>query len=241
VEEAIRWFDRYLQSPDKMDIQLPFANRSSAGRCLAQALLKFKAAKPLILALPRGGVPVAFEVALELDADLDLLLVRKLGAPSQPEVGIGAIIDGENPQVVLNHDIVRHLALPEGYIHNEAHRQLREIERRREEYLGDAVPAPIMGRTVIVVDDGVATGGTIRAALQALREKEPARLVLAVPVAPRDALASLSSECDEVVCLATPEPFYAVGAHYSDFTQTNDEEVKRLLLASANREPELSY
>jgi predicted phosphoribosyltransferase/dienelactone hydrolase len=239
VAEAIRWFDRHLR-PNQLDIDLPFADRQAAGRCLAHALLKFKSTDPLVLALPRGGVPVAFEVALELDADLDLLLVRKLGAPGQPELGIGAIIDGENPQVVLNHDIVRHLALPEGYIHNEAHRQLREIERRREEYLGDAIAAPIVGRTVILVDDGIATGGTVRAALQALRGKQPKKLILAVPVAPRDALAALAMECDEVVCLATPEPFYAVGAHYTDFTQTSDEEVKRLLLASANRESELS-
>ena len=241
VAEAIRWFDRYLSRQVETPLRLPFANRSAAGKCLARALAKFKSAKPLVLALPRGGVPVAFEVATELDADLDLLIVRKLGAPGQPELGIGAVIDGGSPQVVLNRDIVRHLALPEGYIHNEAHRQLREIARRREEYLGDAAPMPIEGRTVIVVDDGIATGGTVRAALQALREKKPAKLILAVPVAPRDALASLAGECDEVVCLATPEPFYAVGAHYSDFTQTSDEEVKELLSASANREPELSF
>ena len=236
VAEATRWFDRHLRRVNPLDIHLPFADRTAAGRCLAHALLKFKSTNPLILALPRGGVPVAFEVALELDADLDLLLVRKLGAPGQPELGIGAVIDGENPQVVLNQDIVRHMALPEGYIHNEAHRQLREIERRREEYLGDATPAPIEGRTVIVVDDGIATGGTVRAALQALRKKNPVKLILAVPVAPRDALASLAGECDEVVCLARPEPFYAVGAHYSNFTQTSDEEVKRLLLAGAKPE-----
>lgn len=241
VVEAIRWFDRYLGPRETLELRLPFANRTAAGRCLARALLKFKANKPLVLALPRGGVPVAFEIARELDADLDLLLVRKLGAPGQPELGIGAVIDGDEPEIALNDDIVRHLALPVGYIHNETHRQLREIERRREEYLGGASQMPIEGRTVIVVDDGVATGGTVRAALQALRKKEPAKLVLAVPVAPRSALASLAGDCDEVVCLATPEPFYAVGAHYSDFTQTTDDEVKRLLIASRNRERELSY
>lgn len=241
VAEAIRWFDRHLGSRETLEVRLPFADRATAGRCLAHALLKFKATKPLVLALPRGGVPVAFEIARELDADLDLLIVRKLGAPGQPELGIGAVIDGEVPEVVLNDDIIRHLALPVGHIHNETHRQLREIERRREEYLGGASPKPIEGRTVIVVDDGVATGGTIRTALKALRKKKPARLVLAVPVAPKDILASLAHDCDEVVCLATPEPFYAVGAHYSDFTQTSDDEVKQLLTANSNREPTLAF
>jgi predicted phosphoribosyltransferase len=240
VAEAIGWFDRHLGGKKEREVHLPFANRAAAGRCLAHALGKFKDSRPLVLALPRGGVPVAFEIAGELDADLDLLLVRKLGAPGQPELGIGAVIDGEDPEVVLNDDIVRRLALPVGYIHNETHRQLREIERRREEYLGGAIPKPIEGRTVIVVDDGVATGGTVRAALRALRKKEPKRLILAVPVAPRDVLASLAGDCDEVICLATPEPFYAVGAHYSDFTQTSDKEVKELLIASSNRQPELT-
>jgi putative phosphoribosyl transferase len=179
-------------------------------------------------------------VAIALDADLDLLIVRKLGAPGQPELGIGAIIDGDQPEIILNHDLVRHIELPASYIHNEAHRQLREIERRREAYGGIATPMPVTGRTVIVVDDGVATGSTVRAALRTLRKKEPAKLILAVPVAPSDVQASLAPECDEIICLATPQPFYAVGAHYADFTQTSDEEVKRLLAASANREPELT-
>lgn len=240
VAEAIRWLDRHLAKSDSSKLQLPFANRSQAGKQLASALQQFRDTKPLVLALPRGGVPVAFEVAAGLNADLDLLLVRKLGAPGQPELGIGAVIDGEKPEIVLNYDIVRHLALPAGYIHNEAHRQLREIERRRDEYLGGVSPRPVEGRTIILVDDGIATGGTVRAALQALRKKSPARLVLAVPVAPRDVLNSLASECDEVICLAMPEPFRAVGAHYSDFSQTSDQEVKDLLVSSWNREPELS-
>ena len=216
-------------------IDLPFADRSTAGRRLAGALHKFKSTRPLVLALPRGGVPVAFEIAEGLDADLDLLLVRKLGAPGQPELGIGAVIDGEQPEVVLNDDIVGRMHLPAGYIDGEVHRQLKEIERRRDQYLGGASPLPIEGRLVIVVDDGIATGSTVRAALRAMRKKKPARLVLAVPVAPSDSLASLAAECDEILCLATPEPFFAVGAHYSDFTQTSDDEVKRLLASLRHR------
>lgn len=218
-------------------IRLPFADRSSAGKILARALSRFRSAKPLILALPRGGMPVAFEIARELDADLDLLIVRKLGAPGEPELGIGAIVDGDKPEVVINFDLVRHMALPVGYIEQEAQRQLIEIERRRTEYIGAAAPQPVAGRTVIVVDDGIATGGTVRAACQTLRKRQPARLVLAVPVAPRDVIQSLGQECDELVCLATPEPFYAVGVHYADFSQTTDADVKRLLTASANRNP----
>lgn len=218
-------------------IRLPFADRSSAGKILARVLSRFRADKPLILALPRGGIPVAFEIARELDADLDLLIVRKLGAPGEPEFGIGAIVDGDKPEVVINFDLVRHLGLPVGYIEQEAQRQLIEIERRRKEYMDAGSPQPVAGRTVVVVDDGIATGGTVRAALQTLRKKQPARLVLAVPVAPWDVLQSLGQECDELVCLATPEPFYAVGKHYADFSQTTDAEVKRLLTASANREP----
>jgi predicted phosphoribosyltransferase/dienelactone hydrolase len=228
VTEATRWFTRYLGGHPKSEMRR-FADRRSAGRLLAAQLLKFKSARPLILALPRGGVPVAYEVAELLDADLDLLLVRKLGAPHHPEFGIGAIIDGGKPQILLNRDVVDQLSVPSGYIHNEAHRQLREIERRREQYLSGRMPIPVEGRTVIVVDDGIATGSTVRVALRALRQKNPAKLILAVPVGPPDSVLSMKGECDEVVCLVTPDPFHAVGVHYDDFTQTTDEEVKLLL------------
>ena len=229
VRRAGQWFMQHSTTAGPDTIRLPFPNRREAGRLLARQLTKFRNTHPLILALPRGGVPVAYEVAKALGGDLDLLLVRKLGAPHHPEVGIGAVIDGDEPQVIINQAVSGSIPIPTGYIHNEAHRQLREIERRRATYLEGRTPIAIAGRTVIVVDDGIATGGTVRAALQAVRQKGPARLVLAVPVGAPESVLSLAAECDEVVCLVTPEPFYAVGAHYDDFTQTGDEEVKRLL------------
>lgn len=229
VSQAAHWFSSHLAYRPEVKGGLPFYDRRAAGRMLAPSLLKFKLERPLILALPRGGVPVAYEVAKALDSDLDLLIVRKLGAPHHPEVGIGAVIDGTNPQILLNREVVDQISPPSGYIHNEAHRQLREIERRREQYMGGRTPTPMTGRTVIVVDDGIATGSTVRAALQAVRQNEPARLILAVPVGAPDSVRSIASECDEVVCLFTPDPFFAVGAHYRDFTQTGDEEVKNLL------------
>ena len=229
VRQATGWFKRFLTQGDTDAIQLPFKNRRTAGRLLAEQLLKFRDDHPLVFALPRGGVPVAYEVAEKLDADLDLLLVRKIGAPHHQEFGIGAVVDGENPQILVDQNVVDQLAVPSGYIHNEAHRQLREIERRRQEYLGARKPLPVTGRTVIVVDDGVATGSTVRLALRAIRQKKPAKLVLAVPVGPPDTILSIERECDEVICLVTPDPFYAVGAHYEHFDQTSDDEVRELL------------
>ena len=206
-----------------------FENRKDAGIQLAERLAGFAAAHPLILALPRGGVPVAFEVAKALDAQLDLLIVRKIGAPGHEEFGIGAVVDGASPQIVLNEDIVRQLAVSQEYIRAETHRQLAEIERRRKAYCGDRSPIEIEGRLVIVVDDGIATGGTMKAALRGIRRNGPARLVLAVPVAPSSTIRELSEECDKAICLSTPEPFGAVGAFYRDFRQTSDAEVIALL------------
>lgn len=206
-----------------------FADRREAGRMLAAALAHLRDRKPLVLALPRGGVPVAYEIAAALGAELDLLLVRKIGAPGHPEFGIGALVDGANPQIVLNREAVRVTGASKEYIEATARAELAELERRRKAYRGD-VPAPVLeDRTVIIVDDGIATGGTVKAALQGARQSQPAHLVLAVPVAPAESLRELQSECDEIVCLMSPSPFYAVGAHYRDFSQTSDEEVVRLL------------
>ena len=206
-----------------------FRNRRDAGRRLAVALAPYRESRPIVLALPRGGVPVGFEVAKALAAPLDVLLVRKIGAPGHEELGLGAVVDGHDPQLVLNEDLVRAVAPPPGYIEAEEQRQLAEIERRRQHYIGDRSPIAVEGRTVIVVDDGIATGATVKAALRGLMRNRPARLVLAVPVAPAESLTELSAECDEVVCLATPDPFYAVGPHYRDFRQTEDAEVVSLL------------
>lgn len=213
----------------------PFRNRREAGQHLAQAVLHLKDTNPVVLALPRGGVPVGFEVAQALGAEFDVLLVRKIGAPGHEELGIGAIVDGANPQIVLNDEIVRMTGATPAYIDAEAARQLAELERRRKAYRGGANPVELKGRTVIVVDDGIATGGTVKAALQGLRLASPARLVLAVPVAPAESLAALRTLCDELICLMSPSPFYAVGAHYLDFSQTSDEEVIQLLEAASRK------
>jgi putative phosphoribosyl transferase len=208
---------------------LSFRNRTEAGRQLATHLTSVRSRNPVVLALPRGGVPVGFEVARALRAPLDLVLVRKIGAPGHPELGLGAVVDGAHPQRVINNDLVAELRVPASYLETEAERQLREIERRRRSYLGGRRPIEVESRTVIVVDDGIATGGTVRAALKALSRSRPADLVLAVPVAPPDTIEQLRAEADDVVCLLTPEPLYTVSWYYDDFTQTSDAEVVALL------------
>jgi len=207
-------------------------------------LLRYKEEHPVILALPRGGVPVGYEVAVALQAPLDIVVVRKLGAPGQPELGIGAVVDGDHPQGVLNEDVVRQLDVPEEYLQREIARQLREIRRRQKTYRGGVAAVAVGGRTAIVVDDGLATGGSMRAALRGVRRANPKRIVLAVPVAPADTLESLAAEADDVVCLSSPPFFGAVGNFYDDFTQTSDDEVIQLLEAArratraeADREP----
>jgi putative phosphoribosyl transferase len=206
-----------------------FADRGEAGRRLAEGLMHLAGQSPVVLALPRGGVPVAFEIARALEAPLDVVLVRKIGAPFQPELALGAVVDGGRAETVLNDDLVRELQIPEGYIADESARQLEEIERRRELYLEGRAGVPVEGRTVIVVDDGIATGATMEAALHATRRANPKRLVLAVPVAPPDTIERLRPQADEVVCLATPRLFGAIGAFYDDFRQLTDEEVVGLL------------
>jgi putative phosphoribosyl transferase len=206
-----------------------FPNRRSAGRQLAARLEQLREEKPVVLALPRGGVPVGFEIAEGLDAPLDIVLVRKIGVPWQPELALGAVVDGADPQVIINDILAAELAIDQNYITNETARQLEEIERRRKVYLGDRPPVPLAGRTVIVVDDGIATGSTVRTALLAIGRAGAAKIVLAVPVAPEGALEELREGVDEITCLSTPNPFLAVGAHYAEFGQLEDADVISLL------------
>jgi putative phosphoribosyl transferase len=210
-----------------------FRDRREAGRLLAERLAPLRAERPIVLALPRGGVPVAYEVAQALHAPLDLVIVRKIGAPGHEEYAIGAVVDGDPPQVVRNGQVIDILRVPESYIAGETARQLEEIARRRATYLGGRPPLPVEGRTAIVVDDGIATGATVKAALRGLAQARPARLVLAVPVAPPEALAEIRPLVDEMHCLLAPDPFRAVGLFYDDFSQTADEEVVALLQQAA--------
>jgi putative phosphoribosyl transferase len=213
---------------------LPFADRREAGRALARAVIDRGLPAPhVVLALPRGGVPVAAQVARAMHAPLDLLLVRKIGAPWQPEFAIGAVVEGDPPEVVVDEAVRAAVGARRDWIDGQAAEALREIARRREVYLGGRAPVPVRGATVVLVDDGIATGATVRAALKALRRRGPARVVLAVPVAPSDTLASLRADVDDIVCLAQPSPFDAVGCHYVDFGQVGDAEVVASLAEAA--------
>jgi len=208
---------------------MPFKDRSDAGRQLAKALASYKEERPIILALPRGGVPVAGEVAAVLSAPVDLILVRKIGVPSQPELAMGAVVDGGTPIIVRNEDVIRHAGIDESEFNTVRDGELAEIGRRRQRYLGSCQLADLSGHTAIVIDDGIATGATTRAALRATRMRNPKRLVLAVPVAPTDTINELRSEADDVVCLEDLGCFGAMGADYADLGQVSDEEVLGIL------------
>jgi putative phosphoribosyl transferase len=208
-----------------------FSNRSEAGRLLARRVQAMGLADPVVLALPRGGVPVAVEVARALGAPLDLLLVRKIGAPQQPELAVGAV--GEGGELFVDRHLMDLTGATDEYMARQSREQLAEIARRRTAYLGGRAPLPLAGRTAVVVDDGIATGATVHAALKALRRRRPASVVLAVPVASREAVAALSADVDELVCLAQPALFRAVGEHYADFDQVSDDEVEQLMRMAA--------
>jgi len=212
-----------------------FKDRRDAGRRLAARLLKSKPQDPVVLALPRGGVPVAYEIAIALDAPLDVIIVRKLGAPGQPELGIGALVDGDHPQSILNADVLRTVHVSNDYLQREIETQLQEIHRRQQLYRRGRTPVPLEGRTVIVVDDGIATGGSVRAALRGVQRARPRQVILAVPVAAADAIAALRGAVAQLICLSAPIFFSAVGQFYDDFTQTTDAEVIDLLDAAQRR------
>jgi putative phosphoribosyl transferase len=209
-----------------------FANRQAAGRALARVLEGRHLIDPVVLALPRGGVPVAMEIARALAAPLDLVLVRKIGVPFQPELAAAAVVDGGEPEIVVNDDVVGMAGMSLDQLERAAQRQLAEIERRRQVYLQNRHQVPLAGKTLILVDDGIATGATVRAALKALKRRSPKALIVAVPVAPADTVEALRPEVDDLVCLATPEPFLAIGNHYREFAQLSDVEVVGFLTSA---------
>ncbi len=208
-----------------------FKDRKDAGRRLAERLPPFDPATTVIAALPRGGVPVGAVIAETLGLPLEVLLIRKVGMPGRRELALGAVSDGngDGMQVTVNDKIAAELGLTHNEVIALAKHELPEIERRRKLYFGDRPPVPLHHRTVIVVDDGMATGATARQALRLLKGRDVARIILAVPVAPPSTVAALSGHADEVICLMQPEPFFAVGSHYEDFEQLDDDEVVEIV------------
>jgi len=206
-----------------------FRDRLEAGEQLAEAVAALAPRDPVVLALPRGGVPLGVVVAQRLAAPLDLLMVRKIGSPGNPEVAAGAIVDGPAPVVEFNSDILRHLGLTRADFDTTITDLTAEIDRRRETYMPGRAPEPVAGKTAIIVDDGIATGATVRVAVKALRTHAVGEVWVAVPVAPPEAVDDLTGRADRVICLTQPTPFWAVGAHYRNFGQVSDGEVVELL------------
>ena len=210
-----------------------FNDRKDAGQQLADKLISERFDDPIVLALPRGGVPVAYEVAKTLNAPMDLILVKKIGIPSQPELAVGAVVEGNPPQLVINEDIKSLAGVGDGYIEVQKAKKLEEIARRRALYFADRPPPLIEGRDVILVDDGIATGATVKAAIKGLRAQNPKRLILAIPVAPHETIRELKGTVDKIICLDQPSPFAAIGIYFRDFHQLEDHEVISFLEKAA--------
>jgi predicted phosphoribosyltransferase len=207
-----------------------FGDRRQAGRALAERLRDLTEERPVVLGLPRGGVPVAYEIALALSAPLDVLVARKIGAPGNPELGVGAVAEGGVR--ILNEQAIRSLLIDEEEIEHAAELAASEVAEGVRRYRSGRPPIPLRGRTVVVVDDGLATGGTAHAALRAVRAQGARRVVLAVPLGVPDTLSRLADEADAVVCLVAPQPLWAIGLWYEDFSQVSDDEVDELLARS---------
>lgn len=215
-----------------------FHDRQHAGRLLAAELAKLNLQRPVVLALPRGSVPVGAEVAKALHAPLDLVIVRKVGAPGNPELAAAAIVDGDPPDVVLNREIIEAFQLEDDELATLVKQERPELERRRLAYRGDRKAVSIAGKTAIIIDDGAATGTTIKVALRALKHRAPREVIVALPVAPPDTVEELRQEADRVVCLSQPARFRALSYHYQNFPQLSDDEVIGILRApAADRQP----
>jgi len=208
-----------------------FADRHETGRLLAEKLSEYTNTDTIIFAIPRGGVVVAYEVASKLNVPLDLIIPRKIGAPSQPELAIGAV--AQDGTIVLNNRLVQQLGISKDYIEKESRKQIQEIERRLKKYRSNLKQYPnVKNKNVILIDDGIATGATVKAAILSLRKQKPKSIIIAIPVAPPDTIDSLKEQADKVICLETPDIFYAIGQFYQDFAQTTDDEVINLLRKS---------
>lgn len=230
----IPWTGRGAGREERMERFEVFEDRADAGRRLAERLLRYRGRRDvLVLALPRGGVPVGYEVAKALDAPLDVMIVRKLGLPGQEELAMGAIASGGVQ--VINEEVVGLTGVPREVVDRVAAEERRELERRERAYRDERPPPRIAGRTVILVDDGVATGSTLRAAIAALRAQHPSGIVVAVPTAPAAACEQLRREADGVVCVATPEPFFAISLSYRSFPQLSDDDVRDILRRASAR------
>jgi putative phosphoribosyl transferase len=231
-KDGLRQLGLCTRAADQMEYPNMFQDRADAGKQLANALQQYRDQDVVVLALPRGGVAVAAEVASELGASLDLLIVRKVGVPYHQELAMGAVIDGSHPIVVRNDDVIYSSGLSEEEFQRQCTKELQEIERRRILYFGNNNPIDITGRTAILIDDGVATGATARAAILGLHERKPRKIILAVPVAADDTMETLRHDVDEVICLEKPATLEAISFHYGDFSQLTDEDVIAILKRS---------